>query len=74
VKEVDRVLFKVSALVIVANHHSNILMASHGLHLAVSEAKTERPGDGRPPQVMGGERLFAFIGRRARFAQNPPKF
>ena len=39
VKEVDGVLFEVSALVIVLDDHSDVFVSGHALHLAVGEAQ-----------------------------------
>ncbi len=39
VQEVDRVLFEVSALVIVLDDHSDVFVSGHALHLAVGEAQ-----------------------------------
>ncbi len=61
VEEVDGVLFDVSALVIILDDHPDVFVPGHALHLAIGEAQAERPSDGRTPQVVRGERLFAFI-------------
>ena len=60
-KEIDGVLFEVSALAIVLDDHSDVLVSGHALRLAVGEAQIERPGDGSSPQVMRRESLFPFI-------------
>ena len=39
VQEVDRVLFEISALVIVLDDHSDVFVSGHALHLAVGEAQ-----------------------------------
>src|SRR5215475_13980063 len=46
---------------IISHDHPDVFVPSHALHLAIGKTQTERPGDGSPPQVMRGERLFAFI-------------
>jgi hypothetical protein len=51
VEKIDGILLDVSPLIIIPYNHLNVLVARHGLRLAVSEAKTERPGAGRLPQV-----------------------
>ncbi len=39
VEEIDRVLFEVSALVIILDNHSDVFVSGHALHLAVGEAQ-----------------------------------
>src|SRR5215475_15352123 len=46
---------------IISHDHPDVFVPSHALHLAIGKTQTERSGDGRSPQVMRGERLFAFI-------------
>jgi hypothetical protein len=43
VEEIDDVLFDVSALVIVLDDHSDVLVPGHTLDLAIGEAKIKRP-------------------------------
>jgi hypothetical protein len=38
VQKVDRVLFEISALVIVLDDHSDVFVSGHALHLAVGDA------------------------------------
>jgi hypothetical protein len=60
-KKVDGVLIHIAAFMIVFHDHPDVLMAGHTLHLAIGKAQIECPGDGRPPQIVRGKRLFGFI-------------
>jgi hypothetical protein len=55
VEKVDRALFHIIPLVIIADNHSDVLVAGHHLHLAVAEAEADRPGDGRAAQIVRRE-------------------
>src|SRR5262249_34499736 len=56
-----RILIQITSFVIVSDDHPDVLVSSHALHLAIGEAQTERPGDGRAPQIVRRKRLLGFI-------------